>query len=131
MLKELAAERKRKDDRRVTCSSGVWCYDQPVRGIGHGRDRVGHDLTGRRQGGRKGRSDCDTRRGEGQTSMLAHENVGLEIKGRWNHTAKRIPGVRNSLADGTSRSPRVTLADKVRQLTNSDDWSQQDFGTRG
>ena len=63
--------------------------------------------------------------------MLAHENVGLEIKGRWNHTAKRIPGVRNSLADGTSRSPRVTLADKVRQLSNSDDWSQQDFGTRG
>ena len=55
----------------------------------------------------------------------------LEIKGGWNHTAKHIPGVRNTLADGISRWPRVILADKVRELINFDDWSELDFGTRG
>ena len=55
----------------------------------------------------------------------------LDIKGGWNHTAKHIPGVGNTLADGISRWPRVILADKVRELTNSDDWSEQDIGTRG
>ena len=55
----------------------------------------------------------------------------LKIKGGWNHTAKHIPGLRNTLADGISRWPRALLADKVRELTNSDDWSEQDIGTRG
>ena len=55
----------------------------------------------------------------------------LESTGGWNYTAKHIPGVRNTLADGISRWPRVILADKVRELTNSDDGSAQDIGTRG
>ena len=55
----------------------------------------------------------------------------LEIKGGWNHTAKHIPGVQITLADGISRWPRVILADKVRELTNSDDWSKQDIRTSG
>ena len=45
----------------------------------------------------------------------------LEIKSGWNHNAKRIPGVRNTLADGISHWPRVILSDKVRELTNADD----------
>ena len=40
----------------------------------------------------------------------------LEIKGGWDHTAKHIPGVLNTLADGISRWPRVILADKVREF---------------
>ena len=51
----------------------------------------------------------------------------LEIKGGWNHTAKSIPGVRNTLADGISRWLSVILADKVRELTNSDALSEQDL----
>ena len=46
----------------------------------------------------------------------------LELEGGWNHTAKHIPGVRNTMADDISRSPRLLLADKVRELTNSSDW---------
>ena len=55
----------------------------------------------------------------------------LEIKRGWNHTAKHIPGVRNTPADGISRGPRAILTDKVRELINSDDWSEQDIGPRG
>ena len=55
----------------------------------------------------------------------------LEIKGGWSHTAPHIPGVRSSLADDIPRWPRVILADQVRELTNPDDWSEQDIGTRG
>ena len=45
----------------------------------------------------------------------------LEIEGGWNRTAKRIPRVRNTLDGGISRWRRVILADKIRELTNSDD----------
>ena len=55
----------------------------------------------------------------------------LEIKGGWNHAAKNIPGVRFTRADGIYRWPCVILADKVRDLTHSDDWSEQDVGTNG
>ena len=45
----------------------------------------------------------------------------LELTGGWNPTVKRIPGVRNTLADGISRWPRLVLiaGDKVDELTNS------------
>ena len=55
----------------------------------------------------------------------------LEIQGGWRYDAKHIPGVQNTLADGISRWPRSELADRVRQLTNTDDWSEQSIGTRG
>ena len=55
----------------------------------------------------------------------------LQVRGGWNHTAKHIPGVRNILIDGNSRWSRVILVDKVRELTNSDDWSEQGIRTRG
>ena len=55
----------------------------------------------------------------------------LEIKGGWTHTQKHFPGVRITLADAISRWPRVVLAVKVREVTNSDDWLERDIGTRG
>ena len=55
----------------------------------------------------------------------------LEIKGGWNHTEKHISGARNTLAGGISRWSRVILANKVRELINSDDWLEQDIETRG
>ena len=55
----------------------------------------------------------------------------LELIGGWNLTAKHIPGAQNTLADGISRYPRLVLADKVRELTNSTEWSEQDIGSRG
>ena len=55
----------------------------------------------------------------------------LELTGGWNPTAKHIPGVRNTLADGISRWPRLVVADKVKELTNSNEWSEQDIGSRG
>ena len=61
------------------------------------------------------------------TRMLAH----LELAGGWNHSAKHIPGVQNTLADGISRWPREMLADKVRELTHSCDWREESIGPRG
>ena len=55
----------------------------------------------------------------------------LEIQGGWSYDAKHILGVQNMLADGFSRWPRSELADRVRQFTNTDDWSEQSIGARG
>ena len=55
----------------------------------------------------------------------------LKIMRGWNHTAKHIPGVSKTLVDGISHCPRVILGDRVRELTNSDDWWEQDIETRG
>ena len=55
----------------------------------------------------------------------------LEIQGGWRYDAKDIPGVQNTLADGVSRWPQSELADRVRQFTNTDDWSEQSIGARG
>ena len=55
----------------------------------------------------------------------------LELAGRWNHTAKHIPGIQNTLADGIPRWPKSILEDKVREQTNSSDWYDQTIGTRG
>ena len=55
----------------------------------------------------------------------------LEISGGWGYNAKHIPGVKNTLADGISRWPRSQLAEKVRQLTNTDGWRERDLGVRG
>ena len=71
--------------------------------------------------------------GEGQTSIITHENAGAIIKGAWNHIEKHIPDVRKTLPDGISSPwPRVIPADKARDLTNnSNEWSEQNIGTRG
>ena len=66
-----------------------------------------------------------------RTCLLMRMLGRLELKGGWNHSSKYLPGVRNTLSDGISRWPRVVLADKVRELTNPDDWSEQDIETRG
>ena len=55
----------------------------------------------------------------------------LELAGGSNYTAKHIPGVQNTLADGISRWPRVILADKVRELTHFIEWYEQPIGQRG
>ena len=55
----------------------------------------------------------------------------LEFKGGWNHAANHIAGVCNTLAAGISRCPRVIQPEKVRELTNSDDWSEQGIGMSG
>ena len=55
----------------------------------------------------------------------------LKIQGGWRYDAKHIPGVQNTLADGISRWPRSELADRVTQLTNTGNWSEQSIGARG
>ena len=55
----------------------------------------------------------------------------LDKKSRWRHIAKHIPGVKNPLANGISRLPRAALGSKVRELTNSNDWSEREIGKRG
>ena len=55
----------------------------------------------------------------------------LEITEEWDPIAKRIPGVRNTLADGISQWPRSVVAGKVKELTNSNEWSEQDIGSGG
>ena len=55
----------------------------------------------------------------------------LEIQGGWRYDAKHIPGAQDMLADGISRWPRSELADSVRRLTNTDNWSEQLVGARG
>ena len=54
----------------------------------------------------------------------------LEIQGGWRYDAKHTPGVQNTLADGISRWPRSELAERVRQSTNTDDWSEKSIGAR-
>ena len=55
----------------------------------------------------------------------------LEIKGRWSHTAKHIPGTQNVLADGISRRPRRNIGRKIREQTSTDDWSERPIGKTG
>ena len=55
----------------------------------------------------------------------------LELTGGWNPTDKHIPGVRNTLVDGISRWPRLIVSDNVKELTNSNEWSEQDIGSWG
>ena len=55
----------------------------------------------------------------------------LEIKGGWSYAAKHIPGVQNTSADGISRWPRAELAEKIREVTDSNDWVEQDNGSQG
>ena len=55
----------------------------------------------------------------------------LEPAGGWNHTAKHIPGVQITLADGISRWPREMLADKVKEINHASDWRKQSIGPRG
>ena len=55
----------------------------------------------------------------------------LELTGGWNPTAKHIPGVRNTLVYGISRWPRLIVSDNVKELTNSNEWSEQDIGSWG
>ena len=55
----------------------------------------------------------------------------LAIQGSWRYDAKHVQGVQNTLADGISCWPQAELADRVRQLTDTDDWSEQSIGARG
>ena len=66
----------------------------------------------------------------GARDKLMRMSGCLKIKGGWNHVAKHIPGVRFTLAVGISRWPCVILEDKVGDLTNSDDRSEQDIGAQ-
>ena len=139
--KELTAELKRKAARRETCTITInllellgmvvtaWVMLELV---GDRADAKGDPILMRgdnraavswisRCGGARDKRAC----------LLMRMLGRLEIKGGWNHTAKHIPGVQNTLADGISRWPRSVLADKVRELTNSDEWSEQDIGERG
>ena len=62
--------------------------------------------------------------------LLMRMTGRLELAGGWNHTAKHVPGVQNSLADGISRWPRGMLADIVREISHSSDWREQSIGPR-
>ena len=55
----------------------------------------------------------------------------FELAGGWDHTAKHVLGVQNTLADRISRWPREMLADKVMELTHSTDWRERSIGPRG
>ena len=55
----------------------------------------------------------------------------LEIQGGWRYDAKHFSDVQSTLTDGISRWPRSEIFDRVKQLTNTDDWSEQSIGARG
>ena len=55
----------------------------------------------------------------------------LEIKGGWTYIAKHIAGLRNAPTDCVSRWSPVIRADKDRELTKNDDWSEQDNLRKG
>ena len=55
----------------------------------------------------------------------------LEIRGGWRYSAKHIPGVQNTLADGISRWPRAEVADRIRLHTKTDGWREQSIGPAG
>ena len=60
--------------------------------------------------------------------MHTHENArASRNQGELGH----IPDVTDTLADGISSWPHVFLADKIRELASSDDWSEQDIAKRG
>ena len=55
----------------------------------------------------------------------------LEIRNKWCHVAKHIPGAENVLADGISRWPAERVHENVTRLTNEIGWRQQDIGPSG
>lgn len=55
----------------------------------------------------------------------------VEVSSGWSHVAKHISGIKNTLADGTSRWPRPVVAKKVKALTNDNKWAEQPLRTRG
>ena len=147
MQKDLTAELKRKTDRRETCSTCSSITINLLEMLGmvvaarvmlelveEKADTKGDPILmrGDSTSAVSWISPCGGVRDKRACLLMMRMLGRLEIKGGCNHTAKHIPGVRNTLADGIiSRWPRVIRADKVRELTNSDDWSEQDIGTRG
>ena len=77
--------------------------------------------------------DQSMRWGGRQKGMCTYEMFGhLELEGGVKPTAKHIlPGVRNALANRITRWSRSVLADTVRELTNSNEYSEQHIGPRG
>ena len=141
LLPELTAELKRKAALRQTCTitinllelwgmvSSAWLMlelrgDRPA-SVGDPLLMPGDNVAAvtwvNRCGGATDKRAC----------LLMRMLSRLEIKWRWNHVAKHIPGVQNTLADGISRWPRPDLAAKVRELTNSGDWGEQKLGSNG
>ena len=141
MPKKLTAELKRKADCQETCTITInllgllgmvvtaWVM------VGQVRDRP--DAEGDyilMRGDNRAALSWVTRCGgatDKRACLLMRMLARLELAGGWNHTAKHIAGVQNILADGISRWPRSTLADKVREQTNSSDWYEQNSGTLG
>ena len=139
--RELTAELKKEDDRRETCTITINLLAILGKVVtawvmlvltGDRADEKGDPILMRgdntaavswisRCGGAKDKRACILMR------MLGR----IKVKGGWTHSAEHISGVRNTLAACISLWPRVVLADKVRELTISDDWSEQDIRTRG
>ena len=63
--------------------------------------------------------------------LLMRINGRLELTGEWNPTTNYIPRVGDTLEDGISRWPRSAVPDKVKELTNSNEWSEQDIWSWG
>ena len=137
----LSAELKRKPARRETCSVTINLLELVGMVL---TARVMHELVRDRP---ESKGDPILMRGDNFAAVTWANRCGgarnkravlmmrmlgrLEIQGGWRYDAKHIPGVQITLADGISRWPRSELADRVRQLTNTDDWSEQSIGTRG
>ena len=137
----LPAELKRKAARRETCSVTINLLELVGMVL---TAWVMHELAGDRP---ECKGDPILMRGDNFAAVTWANRCGgardkraglmmrmlgrLEIQGGWRYDAKHIPGVQNTLADGISRWPRSELADRVRQLTNTDDLSEQSIGARG
>ena len=68
---------------------------------------------------------------ENKDGLLMRMLGRLELASGWNHNAKLIPSVQNTIAGGISPGPREMLADNVRELTHPSDWREQSIGPRG
>ena len=106
---------------------------------------MGRYLICRTQAGRGGGPDTDKKRkhrrgavglaiwwGEGYKGVLTHEIPGTPRTHRGTEPhGQTFSGRANTIADGIWRGPRFVLPDKVRELTNSNEWSEQDIWSRG
>ena len=136
----LSAELKRKAARRETCSITIFLLELVGMVL---TAWVTHELVGDRP---ESKGDPILMRGDTFEAVTGSNRCGgardkrvglmmrtlghLEIQGGWRYDAKYILGVQNTLVDGISRWPRSELADSVRQLTNTDHWSEQSIGAR-
>ena len=140
-MTDLTSECKKKADLKGTCTITInlqgslgtvvtaW---EMLELVGHRPDAAGDPI--RMRGDNMAAVSWVSRSGGGtfkRACLLMRMLWRLQLAGGWNHTAKHIPGVQNTLVDGISRWPKETSQDKVGKLTHCSKWRETSIGPRG